>query len=150
MYSAEEEAILAAQLAHGACKVSSVDAPIDCILRIKLRRCALFASRFRGRADMQSCAKDDGNNYRKVYVIPKGHSHGVFIAVCTCRQSKVIGVFIFSSVESLIVIASVLLTYFCVLPDFVFYDATCLRSYSISLRFPSFLSRALFATDVST
>jgi hypothetical protein len=45
------------------------------------------------------------------------------------------------------IVASVILKHFGILPDVVFYDAACLLSYSISLRFPSLLSRTIFVTD---
>jgi hypothetical protein len=97
--------------------------------------------------DTSSCAKDDRNNCSKVYVVPKAHSQGLIIVVCVCRHPKVIGVFVLPSAESLSIVASVLLTRFGVLPDVVFYDAACLLCYSISLRFPSLLSRTIFVTD---
>jgi hypothetical protein len=96
---------------------------------------------------MSSCSKDDGNNCSKVYVVPKAHSHGLIIVVCVCRHPKVIGVFVLPSAESLSIVASVLLKHFGVLPDVVFYDASCLLSYSISLRFPLLMSRTIFLTD---
>jgi hypothetical protein len=96
--------------------------------------------------DMSSCAKDDGH-CTNFYVVPKAHSHGLIVVVCVCRHPKVIGVFVLPSAESLSIVASVLLKRFEVLPDVVFYNAVCLLSYSISLRFPSLLSRTLFVTD---
>jgi hypothetical protein len=104
---------LAAQIAHAACrKVSSVGA------RQFAANCAsssagalsCFASRFSGRADMSSCATDDGKDCVKVYVVPKGHLHGVIIMACVGRHPKVIGVLNFPLVEFQSVIASIPLT----------------------------------------
>jgi hypothetical protein len=77
----------------------------------------------------------------------RGYSRGVNIVVCVCHHPKAIGVLTLPSVESLSIIASAIVTCFGVLPDVRFCDAACLLSCSISVRFPSFLSRALFVTD---
>jgi hypothetical protein len=128
-YSAEEEAILAVQLAHGAShEVSSVEA------RHFAANCAsssagalsCFASRFSRRDDMSSCAKYYDNNCINIYFFPWEHSHDVVILVCVRRHPKVLGVLRLPSAMSIIV--SVLLTCFGVLPGVVFYDAACLLS----------------------
>jgi hypothetical protein len=99
----------------------------------------------KGRCGVRSAPH--GNNCIKVYVVPEGHAHGVIVVVCVCRCPKVIGVLTLPSVESLSLLASVLLTSFGVLPGVMFYDAACLHSYSMSLRYPSFLSLTFFVTD---
>jgi hypothetical protein len=80
----EEEAILVAQLAHAAYhKVSSVDARQFAAKYASRSTGVLssFASWFRGRAVMPSCAKDDGNDCKQVYAVPEGHSHGAIVMV---------------------------------------------------------------------
>jgi hypothetical protein len=85
---------LVAQLAHATChEVSSVGA------RQFAANCAsnfagaltCFASRFSGRADMSSCAKDDGKNCIKEFAVPERHSHAIATVVCICCHPKASG-----------------------------------------------------------
>jgi hypothetical protein len=104
---------LAAQIAHAACReVSSVGARQFAASCASSSAGALscFASRFSDRADMWSCATDDGKDGIKVYVVPEEHSHAVIIVVCVCHYPKVIGVLIFPPVEFQSMIASIPLT----------------------------------------
>jgi hypothetical protein len=117
-----------------------------------LRDAAIIGELFTGRplcrsgVELSEFDKDDVC-CAKQFASSKAHFHGLIIVVCVCRRPKVIGILVMPEADSVSMIASVLLKRLAILPDVFFYDAGCLLSNSLSLRFPSILSRTSFVLD---